>query len=68
MCREVLLHLFLETRFADYLMYIRWEFHALMKLCNTECFLEFVLVLGTVKRPLVACLVGLVCVSELYVS
>jgi hypothetical protein len=41
------------------------EFHALMALCNTVHFLEFVLDLGIVKRTLVACLVGSVCVSVL---
>ena len=39
-----------------------------MALYNTVRFLEFVLDLRTVKRPLVACLVGYVYVSELCVS
>jgi hypothetical protein len=51
--------LFFETRFAVHLHYLRWKgipcTHALY---NTVRFLEFVLDLGTVKRPLVACLVG----------
>ena len=34
------------------------EFNAIMALHNNVCFLEFVLDLGPVKRPLVACLVG----------
>jgi hypothetical protein len=38
------------------------EFHAIMALYNTVLFLEFVLDLRTVKRPLVACLVGSLCV------
>jgi hypothetical protein len=38
-----------------------------MALYNTVSCLEFVLDLGTVKRPLVACLVGYVGVSELNV-
>ena len=68
MCREVLLYLFFETRLAIYLSNLRRKFHAIMALYNTVCFLEFVLDLGTVKRPLMACLVGEVCVSELCVS
>jgi hypothetical protein len=46
---DVLLYLFFETRFSVYLSNMRY---------NTVRFLEFVLDLRTVKRPLVACLVG----------
>ena len=44
------------------------EFHAIMALYDIVHFFEFVLDLGAVKRPLVACLVGEVFVSELCVS
>ena len=44
------------------------EFHVVKALCVTVHFPASVLDLGTVKRPLVACLVGYVWVSELCVS
>jgi hypothetical protein len=63
LCREVLLYLFCETRFAVHLHYMRQKGVqcTLMSLYNTVSVLAFVLDLGTVKRPLVACLVGYVC-------
>ena len=52
LCHEVLLYLFFESRFAVHLtIWEGTEFHAIMALYNT------VLDLGTVKRPLVECLV-----------
>ena len=33
-----------ETRFVVHLLHVRWEFHAVVALYNTVCFLEFVLV------------------------
>ena len=50
MCREVLLNLFFETRFAVYLSNMRWKE---IPCSNTVRFLEFVLDLGIVKRALV---------------
>ena len=41
------------------------EFHVVMALCSTVRLPQSGLDLGTVKRPLVACLVGYVWVSEL---
>jgi hypothetical protein len=46
----VLLDLFFETRFAVYLSNMRWKE---IPCNNTVRFLEFVLDLGIVKRPLV---------------
>jgi hypothetical protein len=37
---------------------MRWKVHAIRALYNTVRLLEFVLDLETMKRPLVACLVG----------
>ena len=71
LCREVLLYLLFETRFAVYSSNMRWKevpCNNGSTVYNTVRFLEFVLDLGTVKIPLVACLVGYVYVSELCVS
>jgi hypothetical protein len=66
---EVLLYLFLKPGLlSTCAIYDGREFNAIMALYNTVSFLEFVLDLGTMKRPLLACLVGYVCVSVLCVS
>ena len=64
LCREVLLYLFMKPGLL--FIWSIWDgrkLHVIMVLYNTVWFIEFVLYLGTVKRPLVACLMGLsVCV------
>ena len=47
------------------MQYCGIEFHVVMALCSTVLLPQSVLDLGTVKRPLVACLVGYVWVDEL---
>ena len=64
-CHERLFYPFCKCNFAFCLSNWRLEFHAIIALYNTVRCSEFVLDLGTVKRPLVACLVGYVLMSEL---